>query len=280
MTADGRPVRSEAPPEDLVRAMGLLRERRCRLGQPMHFLARVDSTNDEAKRGAKDGASHGTTWVADYQSAGRGRQGRRWFGQPGESLLFSTLARVSCPPSRLPYVGLVAGLAVRDAVARAVPGVAAKVKWPNDVVVDDRKVAGILVEAVTTGHDVEAVVVGMGINVHSLDFPDEIEETATSVALLSPGIRPDRGVLLADVLEVMGRDLDAVLSRGLGVVRARLQAADALLGRAVAHDAGERGTAAGPDEDGRLLVRRDDGVMMRWSAGEVHLVGDATGRVK
>jgi len=260
---------------DLRGASQLVAERGCMLGRPMHLLASVASTNDEAKRGAREGATHGTTWLAEQQTAGRGRQGRTWASAPGESLLFSVLARVTCPPSSLPPIALVAGLAVRDAVARAVPGAGVLTKWPNDVLLSGRKVAGVLVEAITAGARVEAVVVGIGINVHTRAFPVEIEGRATSLALASPSVPPDRATILADVLESLDHDLHVVVGRGLSLVRARLEAADALRGRHVRNDSGDEGIASGVDDDGRLLVTRADGVLVRWGAGEVHLVEQA-----
>jgi BirA family transcriptional regulator, biotin operon repressor / biotin---[acetyl-CoA-carboxylase] ligase len=277
---------------DLVNAAALVAERTTALGRPMHLLASTTSTNDEAKRGAKEAAPHGSTWVAEEQTAGRGRQGRAWTSPPGENLLFSVLLRVTCPPARLPPVAIAVGLAVRDAVVGAAPGsrrkeaerersavesrptweLDARLKWPNDVLVDGRKLAGILVEAVTVGSRVEAVIVGVGINVHTRDFPAELVERATSLALVAPGPF-DRAVILADVLERIDRDVHVVVARGLGLLRARLDAGDALRGRRVRNDGGDEGEACGIDEDGRLLVRRGDGVTARWSAGEVHLVG-------
>jgi len=182
-------------------------------------------------------------------------------------------ARLTCAPSRLPPLGLVAGLAVHDAVAIAAPGADVKLKWPNDVVSGQRKVAGVLVEAVTTGNRVDAVVIGVGINVHTRTFPDDLEGRATSVALLG-GARnpPDRGAILADVLEALDRDLHVVAARGLGVLWARLEAADALRGLHIRNDSGEEGVACGIDEEGRLKVRLVLGAFTRWSAGEVHLV--------
>jgi BirA family biotin operon repressor/biotin-[acetyl-CoA-carboxylase] ligase len=255
---------------DLREAPSLVAAQGSVLGQPMHLLATTTSTNDEAKRGASEGAPHGSTWVAERQTAGRGRQGRSWYAAAGENLLFSVLARVACPPSRLPLIALAAGLAVRDAVAAVASDGAVAIKWPNDVLVGGRKIAGILVEAITTGSRVEAVVVGVGINVHTREFPTDIADRATSVALVSR-TPPDRALLLADVLTALDRDMHVVVARGLGLLRARLEAADALRGRAVRNDAGERGIAAGVDDDGRLLVLRDDGVLAHWAAGEVHL---------
>jgi BirA family biotin operon repressor/biotin-[acetyl-CoA-carboxylase] ligase len=257
---------------DLEGAPDLVAARGAALGRPMHLLATTTSTSDEAKRGAKEGAPHGATWVAEQQTAGRGRQGRTWESPRGENLLFSTLARLRCAPARLPPVALAVGLAVRDAVAAIAPAAGPVIKWPNDVLVGGRKIAGVLVEAITVGSRVEAVVIGVGLNVHTRDFPPEIAERATSLALAAPGVALDRAALLADVLARIDTDLHVVVARGLGLLHARLQAADALRGKRVRSDTGDEGVAAGIDDDGRLLVRRDDAVIARWSAGEVHLI--------
>jgi BirA family biotin operon repressor/biotin-[acetyl-CoA-carboxylase] ligase len=265
-------VRGGAP--DLARAADAIAERGGALGRPLHLLGSTTSTNDDAKRAAKEGAPHGATWVAESQTAGRGRQGRAWTSPPGENLLFSVLVRIACPPSRLPPLALVAGLAVRDAVARAAPAADAKIKWPNDVVAlvdgERRKIAGILVEAVTTGSSVDALVVGVGINVHTRAFPPDLAPIATSIALVADR-PPDRATILADVLHALDRDLHVAAARGLGLFRARLSAADALTGAHIASDSGE-GTADGIDDDGHLLVRRPDGILARWSSGEVHIL--------
>lgn len=272
--------------DDLAAAEGLIRaEGGARLlGVPLHVLPMTTSTNDEAHRGAKDGASHGTTWVAEAQTAGRGRRGRTWLSPDGDGLLFSVLLRLGCEPSRLPPLALLAGLAVRDAVVRSAPGVEAKIKWPNDVLVGPRKLAGVLIEAITVGTRVDAVVVGIGINVHTRSFPQEIRDRATSIALesaLLPALAGEsapltRGRLLADVLATFERELDSVVARGLAGVRARLEHADGLRGHAVRNDGGDAGQACGIDDDGRLLVQRDTGEIARWTAGEVHLVNDAS----
>jgi BirA family biotin operon repressor/biotin-[acetyl-CoA-carboxylase] ligase len=273
-------IRSVFP--DLARAPALVAERGLTLGRPMHLLATTSSTNDEAKRAAADGAPHGSTWVAEAQTAGRGRQGRSWLATPGESILASVLVRAKCPPARLPPIALVVGLAVRDAVARAAPEARVAIKWPNDVLVEGRKVAGILVEAITVGARVDAVVVGVGINVHSREFPPDLASRATSVALVSSnsGHPPDRADLLADALGGLDRDLHVVVERGLGLFRARLEAADALRGLVVQSDSGEQGVASGVDDEGRLLVRRlNEDTTTRWAAGEVHVVSQGKANI-
>ncbi len=258
--------------EDLTRAPDLVAASGCGIGRPMMLLAETSSTNDLATRAAREGAPHGATWVAEQQSHGRGRRGHTWLSQSGENLLFSVLLRVPCAPARIPPIALVAGLAVRDAVAAA-SGAAIGIKWPNDVLVDSRKVAGVLVEAVTMGSRVEAVVIGIGINVHARSFPGEIAATATSVALVATAAAPpDRASILANVLASLDRDVHVVVGRGLGLLHSRLEQHDILRGHRVRSDTGEEGVASGIDDDGRLLVRRDDGVLTRWSAGEVHLL--------
>jgi BirA family transcriptional regulator, biotin operon repressor / biotin---[acetyl-CoA-carboxylase] ligase len=259
---------------DLARAENAIRTRGGALGTPLRVLTETTSTNDEAKHGAKRGEPHGATWVAESQTDGRGRQGRAWFSPRGENLLFSVLLRVTCAPSRLPPLALVAGLAARDAAAKALGGAAEpKLKWPNDVVVGKKKLAGVLVESIVSGSRVEAVIVGIGMNVHTRAFPAELADRATSLALLGGGggASLDRAEILADVLAALDRDVALVCARGLGLVHARLTAADALLGARVGGELGE-GIAQGIDTDGRLVVKGDDGVIRRWAAGEVHLV--------
>ncbi len=262
-------MRPSGPPPrvapDLVAAPARVAEQGCGLGHPMHVLGATVSTNDDALRAAREGAPHGATWVAEHQSGGRGRRGREWVSPSGEGLLFSVVLRLSCAPARLPPIALVAGLAVRAAIMRALPGVDVKIKWPNDVLVGGRKIAGVLIETVTVGTSVKA------INVHTRVFPDDMAATATSVSLLSQVGPPDRASLLADTLASFDRDLHVVVARGLGLFRARLDAADALRGLRVTSDSGDAGVASGIDDDGRLLVRRDDGFLAPWNSGEVRL---------
>jgi BirA family biotin operon repressor/biotin-[acetyl-CoA-carboxylase] ligase len=275
-------MRIETIAPDLRRAADAIAARGGLVGRPLELLDETASTNDCAKRGAKNGAPHGAVWITEAQTAGRGRQGRVWHSPRGENLLFSVLLRIPCAPARVPLLSLVAGLAVRDAVARALgDDDAVFVKWPNDVLVRRpgdthlRKVAGVLVESALAGARVEYVVVGIGINVHMRALPDEVEATATSIAL-ERDVRPkastpelDRAEVLADVLAGLDRDAEHVAHMGLGLIHGRLVRRDALAGAAVEGDGNLRGTACGIDTDGRLLVRRDDGVVVRVSSGEV-----------
>jgi BirA family biotin operon repressor/biotin-[acetyl-CoA-carboxylase] ligase len=259
--------------EERVRAKG------SSLGTPLRVLARTTSTNDEAKRAAKEGAPHGATWVAETQEAGRGRQGRAWISPPGENLTFSVLARMPCPNERVPQLAIAAGLAVVDVVRSRLPRARVMLKWPNDVLVglpgDDgggheKKIAGVLVESAFARGKIESIVVGIGLNVHTREFPDELSSIATSLSL-EGGENLHRGDILADVLARLDHDLVHVAGRGLGIVHARIASADGLKGRRVKTDALE-GIAEGIDLDGRLVVRKDDGSVERLSSGEVHLL--------
>lgn len=237
-------------PHDLVRLNALLRERGVDLGKKIHFLSETTSTNDEAKRAAKD-AAHGELWIAETQTKGRGRQGRAWVSSAGENLLFSVLLRLPGPKTNHPLLALASGLAVRDAIARACPQRTVEIKWPNDVLVGTKKISGILVESANG-----AIVVGIGINVHARSFPEDI--VATSVSLESG--EADRAKILVDVLEGLDRDAPIVLARGLGLVHARIASADALKGEHVSFEDGPSGIADGIDLEGRLMVRTETGI--------------------
>lgn len=263
---------------DLAGVEALLAARGLGLGRPLVVAAETGSTSDDAKAALRAGAPHGATWVAERQAAGRGRQGRAWTMPAGEGLLVSTLLRLPCPPTRVPQLALAAGLAVRDVVAArlgggggASPAARAQVKWPNDVWVDGRKIAGTLVEATFRGERLEGLVVGIGLNVTVRAFAPELVGAATSLALAgASGAALDRGALLVDLLAALEQDLVLVAGRGLAPFAARLAAHDALRGRVVR--AGEvEGVADGVDDEGRLVVRRADGGVARLVAGEVHL---------
>lgn len=265
-------------PSDFVGVEAEVTRRGLSLGRPLVVLAVATSTNDLAKAAAKDGAPHGSVWIAETQSHGRGRQGRAWTSPPGENLLVSILLRTPCPPSRLPLLSLVAGLAVRDAVALALGDEGSdrvRVKWPNDVLVRDagggsqKKIAGILVESTLAGSLVEAIVVGIGVNVHTRVLPEELASRATSL-VLAGAAAPSRADVLVAILGALDRDVPRVAAKGLAHVHDRLVRACALSGKTVT--AGDvTGTCEGIDLEGRLTLRDARGELVRVSSGEAHL---------
>lgn len=225
-----------------------------RLGNPRAHFRLTDSTNARAREFAGRGAPDGTVVTASSQSAGRGRQGRTWTAPAGRALLCSIVVR---EPRRL--LPLATGVAVAE-----VAGPDAAIKWPNDVLVDGRKVAGILVEArMQEGW----AVAGIGVNValRAADFPADLRDRAGTLGLEPSAIEPTLDALLRALERWLEADADMVLD----AVRAR----DALLGREVRWG-GQTGTGAGIDGDGRLVVRTDSGEVA-LDAGEVHLSAGA-----
>jgi BirA family transcriptional regulator, biotin operon repressor / biotin---[acetyl-CoA-carboxylase] ligase len=214
-------------------------------------LRATTSTNDRARTLAHAGAPHGTLVTTAEQTAGRGRQGRTWSAPAGRALLMSLVLRDA--PELLP---LAAALAVAE-----VAGPDARIKWPNDVLVRERKIAGILAEA--RPQDGWAVL-GIGLNValRVEDLPAELHETAGTLGLEPGDVEPTLERLLAALQRTLALDAAALLD----AYRAR----DALLGREVRW-AGGRGLAAGIDSTGRLVVELPEGGRTALDAGEVHL---------
>jgi BirA family biotin operon repressor/biotin-[acetyl-CoA-carboxylase] ligase len=224
-----------------------------RLGSPRLHLRATTSTNDRARELAQAGAPHGTLVTAGEQSAGRGRQGRSWSAPAGSALLMSLVFRDV--PALLP---LAAGLAVAEAA-----GPAALVKWPNDVLVDGRKVAGILAEG--RPHEGWAVLgIGLNVAVRIEDLPPELHETAGTLGLPASELEPTLARVLAALERTVALDASALLD----AYRAR----DALRGNAIAWADGS-GRAAGIDGAGRLVVELAGGGRTALGAGEVHLLG-------
>ena len=222
-----------------------------RLGRPRLHARSIGSTNARARALAEAGAPHGTAVTAGEQTAGRGRQGRAWSTPPGSALALSLVIR---DPD--PLLSLRAGLAVAD-----LAGAGAQVKWPNDVLLDARKVAGVLVE----GRPQEGwAVLGIGVNA-ALDLaalPEELRATAGTLGL-APAELPRA---LNDLLAA----LEKRLAEAPGATLTTLRERDALAGRPVRWEGGE-GTGAGIADDGALLVRGADGTQHALAAGEVHL---------
>jgi BirA family biotin operon repressor/biotin-[acetyl-CoA-carboxylase] ligase len=239
------------------------------LGRPHRHFRRVDSTNERAKELAMADAPGGLVIAADEQTAGRGRRGNAWFAPPGSCLLYSALVRPFAA-HRSPLLPLAVPVAVCEA-AEAVAPVRCQVKWPNDVWIDERKVAGVLVEA---RPDESWAVVGVGLNVAITEeeFPPELRETAISLLPteaeggLPPGGAPGVRRALTALNETLGRWLEAGDDEVLSAYRAR----DALCGRRISWEGGQ-GVAEEIDERGHLVVEKDDGERVALGAGEVHL---------
>lgn len=227
-------------------------------------LGRVDSTQTVAFALAADGAADRTVVVAQAQTAGRGRHGRLWLDEPGASLLTSIILRPRLEPARLPTLSLAAGVAVVEALER-VTGLKPRLKWPNDVLVDGRKLAGILLESRISPSPL--VVLGIGVNLAQRVFPADLAERATSVRLAT-GRRVDADALLTALLESLDAWRTRLETEGWAPIRERWRALTETLGRRVSID-GVEGVAVDVDEDGALIVAEGD-VRRRVVAGEVN----------
>ena len=242
------------------------------LGQSLVFLPETGSTNDEARQLAQNGAPEGTLIITDHQTSGRGRLDRRWEAPPGSSLLMSLVFRPSLAPHEVQRLTMVCGLAVIDAI-ESETGLQVGLKWPNDVVVGDAKVAGILTEIGSTGEKVDFVVVGLGLNAN-LDLaglPDGLLVPATSLSreLGRPVARLPLLWALLQAMEMRYKALKAGRSP-------HLEWADRLvtLGRPVAVSttgAVLTGLAEGVNAEGALLVRLDNDRLETVMAGDVTL---------
>jgi BirA family transcriptional regulator, biotin operon repressor / biotin---[acetyl-CoA-carboxylase] ligase len=226
-------------------------------------LGRVDSTQTVAFALAADGAVDRAVVVAQAQTAGRGRRGRLWLDEPGASLLTSIILRPRLEPARLPTLSLAAGVAVVEALER-VTGLKPRLKWPNDVLVDGRKLAGILLESRLGPSPL--VVLGIGVNLTQRVFPPDLAERATSVRLAT-GRRVDADALLTALMESLDAWRARLETDGWAPIRERWCALTETLGRRVSIDDAQ-GIAVDVDEDGALIVAEGD-VRRRVVAGEV-----------
>lgn len=237
----------------------------------IHHFATVDSTNTHL-RGMVD-APEWTCVTADRQTAGRGRQDRQWHSAAGEGLYLSILLRPAAGTPELPLLSLTAAVAVAETLGEAgVAGV--DIKWPNDLLVDERKICGILIESVGYGAAApRRVIVGIGVNLNQTDFPAPLAETATSCRLVMGRII-DHDTFRDALLERFHAWYECWRCGGTATILARWQALSSYgVGRQVAVDVGGElltGETAGLDARGALLLRLPDGVLRTVIAGEVN----------
>jgi BirA family biotin operon repressor/biotin-[acetyl-CoA-carboxylase] ligase len=249
----------------------------------LHFTPVTDSTNNDALAAARSGAPHGSVYFADEQRAGRGRGDHAWHSAAGQGLYVSVLLRPLLPAARLPLLPLAAGLAAVDAV-RSVTGLAVDLRWPNDLLINDRKTGGILVEAKTDGSSAVFAVVGIGINVHQRAFDPTLDTPATSLDLEAgvsngrssllrweSGHYFNRGLLLVSLLKSLEREALALTEPAACEITPRRveQASTWVRGRRVEVHGPQActGTTEGLDEHGFLMVRTAAGVVTVQTGG-------------
>jgi BirA family biotin operon repressor/biotin-[acetyl-CoA-carboxylase] ligase len=275
------PTRAAVRPFDARRFEELRMARGLVWGDPFSYRTQTGSTNDDALAAARSSARTGSVFLADHQTAGRGRSGRTWLGSAGESLLFSILLRPEPGTAPTSALTLAAGLGVRAAL-QPYSHERLQVKWPNDVLAGSRKIAGVLCEGLLDGKRLAAVVIGVGINVGAQPFPPELQHNAVALASLGPGRPhdpgpgqplPERESLLIEVLSGIEDRVGTCLVSGLAAMLSEFSEHDALQGTHVSVSGSTPlvGIARGIDPEGRLLVETD-GLVVPVHSGTVRTI--------
>lgn len=243
-------------------------------GKTVHFARETDSTNTWAKMLAREGAAHGTLAVTEFQSAGRGRFDRKWIVPEGTSVMMTLVLRPEFSPLYASMLTLVMGISVAQAAERL--GLSASIKWPNDVVVSRKKICGILTEMSANVDKINFVIVGVGINVNTEAFPDEVADKATSLYLES-GRKLDRSQVIAFVMEAFEKNYEKFVETcdltNLIEEYQRLLANHNQPVRVLDSSSPYEGICRGITAAGELLVELEDGTVNAVGAGEVSVRG-------
>lgn len=245
------------------------------LGKEIVYKETTGSTNADVRRMAEDGAENGLLVVADAQTSGKGRRGRQWESEKGTNLYFSMLLKPDIAPDKASMITLVAAYSVAKVIKKNT-GLDAKIKWPNDIVVGKKKVCGILTEMNMERDYIHHIVVGIGINVNEEEFPDEIRDMATSLKK-EVGRIVSRANLLCDILLQFEKDYSAFLAAEdlkpfIDDYNKMLVNKGALV--KVLDPKGEfSGIAGGINEEGMLIVFKENGQIEKVYAGEVSVRG-------
>ena len=258
---------------DLLLAADIANGLNCQLvGQSVISLPEIDSTNARARQLAEEGALEGTVIVADRQSAGRGRLGRRWESPSGVNLYCSILLRPKIPVQQAPQLTFLSAVAVAETLNK-VCHLSAKVKWPNDILVNGAKIAGLLNEMNAETEQIHFVILGIGINLNMIEeqFPEELKYPVTS-AFLETGKSVNRLIFLKELLQCLDRYYSEFLLEGFVPIRRRWEKLCNMMNMQVEVDLGNGilcGTVVGLDTEGALRVQLDNGKVERILAGDV-----------
>jgi BirA family biotin operon repressor/biotin-[acetyl-CoA-carboxylase] ligase len=240
------------------------------IGRDIRVFNETTSTNDIAEKLARDGVREGVVIFAESQTKGRGRMGRRWVSPSGKGLWFSVLVRPPMPPQAATQLTVIAATATARAIreqTRLVP----QIKWPNDILLDGKKVVGVLTELAAELDRVRHVTLGIGVDVNVTEFPAELRDIATSLAIAA-GRQIDRAELAAAILRELDRDYARVCAGEFASIAEEWEQQCVTLGRRVRIHNGAHtvsGRAESLDADGALLLRTDHGHLERIIGGDV-----------
>jgi BirA family biotin operon repressor/biotin-[acetyl-CoA-carboxylase] ligase len=243
-----------------------------RLGTNLHYFSEIDSTNSYARGLAEQGAGEGEIIIAEAQTRGRGRLGRSWISPPFFNLYFSVILRPQLPPIHAPQLTLMAAVALADTIAsfiRTPP----TIKWPNDILVGGKKLAGVLTESSCNSERIEFVILGIGVNLNYpvASMPEVIRERATSIVSLTKK-NVSREAFMRRLIQDLDRCYGELEEVGFNSLATRWEAVFGLRGKKVRVEMAEQimiGTAQGIDKDGALILEDERGERQRIVAGDV-----------
>ncbi len=243
-----------------------------RLGRKLHYLSEIDSTNNYARNLAEQGAMEGEVVIAESQTRGKGRLGRNWVSPAGRNLYLSVILRPKLSPLHAPQITLMSAVALAETI-QSFTSCPAEIKWPNDILVRGKKVAGILTESSCTVHRLLFVILGIGVNVNfpPEEMPESIRETATSLMTLS-GAPVDRTALALQLIRDLNRCYGDLERHGFPPMAERWAGFFRLQGKRVKvemMDQAVAGRVIGIDGDGALLLEDETGNRRRIVAGDV-----------
>jgi BirA family biotin operon repressor/biotin-[acetyl-CoA-carboxylase] ligase len=249
--------------------------RKQKIGRPLHFYDAIGSTNDEAMRQGEGGTPEGAVFLAESQTHGKGRLGRKWISPPGVNLYLSILLRPTFPPLQAPIVTLMAACAVREALEK-VTGLKAGIKWPNDLLIGGKKVCGILTEMSAEQDLIHHMAVGIGINVN-LDpdtLPPDVREKSTSLSRRL-GRKVDRTELLVSLLKSMERYYGLLNRKGAKGILPEWKKHSLILRkrvRIVSQRKKHEGVIVDLSPEGALILSGDDGKIVPVYSGDVEIL--------
>lgn len=247
----------------------------CSFGEQIEVLRSTNSTQEDARQLAEKGAPEGTLVIAEEQTGGRGRMGKKFYSPFGKGIWMSMILRPTQPLHLTQQLTLLTGVAVRRAIQKTT-GVEAGIKWPNDLLIDGKKVCGILLESATEDDVVKYCIAGIGISVNlkEEDYPDELKSIATSLRMASGGHNINRNELICSILNEMESLYGLYNEQGFEPIASLWEASSVTLNREVSVHSSRgimNGTAAGLHSSGALLVKNGDGELIPVFSGDIIL---------
>ncbi|MEA2012023.1 MAG: biotin--[acetyl-CoA-carboxylase] ligase [Verrucomicrobiota bacterium] len=241
------------------------------------FRDSLNSTNQTASELAIDDAETGTVIVADSQTCGRGRMQRKWDSPPGKNLYFSIILRPPITPLRTPQIAIITAVSLQKTLKRLFPDLDSKIKWPNDILVDGKKLAGILCEMKSESDCIHHVILGIGLNINTEknDFPEEIADSATSI-LIETKKKTARAKLLSEILNDFEQTYNKWLKdNDLGSIKDEWEKESCLIGKKIKIKYFNKiitGTPLGITFSGELLLKKEDNTIQKIVSGDVHVI--------